>query len=160
MNTDRVEKTIVLHASLERVWRAISDPVEFGAWFGMKFHGAFVPGATVRATIVGTTADPQVAAAQKQFEGVTFEIFIDRIEPRSLLSFRWHPGEPGVDYSSEPATLVTFKLEEIENAVRLTVTETGFDKIPLARRAKAFAQNDQGWRVVVQLLEKHLAQIS
>ncbi|MBV9509159.1 MAG: vanillate O-demethylase oxidoreductase VanB, partial [Caulobacteraceae bacterium] len=31
--TDRIEKTIELRAPLERVWRAIIDHEQFGAWF-------------------------------------------------------------------------------------------------------------------------------
>ena len=38
----------------------------------------------------------------------------------------------------------------------LTVTESGFDQIPLERRAQAFASNDQGWAMVMTLIEKHL----
>jgi|SRR5690348_14635503 len=156
-STDRIEKKILLHAPRARVWRALTDPQEFGSWFGMKFEGPFKPGARVRATIVGTAMDGDIAAAQKKWEGVTFEIVIDRIEPERLFSFRWHPGEPGVDYSKEPATLVAFTLEETRDGVLLTVTESGFDQIPLERRAKAFSQNEQGWAVVLTLIEKHLA---
>ncbi|HEV2305720.1 MAG TPA: SRPBCC family protein [Candidatus Acidoferrales bacterium] len=161
MAKDRIEKKILLHAPRSRVWRALSDPAEFGAWFGMKFEGPFTPGARVRATIVGTAVDADVAKTQKEHAGgVTFEITIDRVEPERLFSFRWHPGEPGVDYSNEPATLVAFTLEETPNGVMLTVTESGFDKIPFARRAKAFEGNEQGWSVVLTLIEKHLAQAS
>ncbi len=158
MSTDRIEKKILLRAPRKRVWRALSDSKEFGTWFGMKFDGPFTPGARVRATIVGTIVDADVAKAQKQYEGRTFEITIDRMEPERLFSFRWHPGEPGVDYSHEPATLVVFALEDAADGVLLTVTESGFDQIPLARRAKAFQANEQGWGMVVKLIEKHLAQ--
>jgi hypothetical protein len=64
--------------------------------------------------------------------------------------------EPGVDYSAEPTTLIVFALEEVPNGVRLTVTESGFDRIPLARRAKAFTANEQGWAMVVKLIEEYL----
>ena len=30
--TDRIEKTILLHASRSRVWRALANANEFGAW--------------------------------------------------------------------------------------------------------------------------------
>ena len=64
-----------------------------------------------------------------------------------LLSFRWHPFavEAGVDYSSEPTTLVTFELGEVDGSTLLTIVESGFDRIQLARRAKAFAANERGW---------------
>jgi uncharacterized protein YndB with AHSA1/START domain len=160
MSTDRIEKKILLRAPLKRVWRALSDSTEFGAWFGMKFDGPFTPGARLRGTIVGTTVDADVAKAQQQHAGIPFEITVDRIEPERLFSIRWHPHavERGVDYSREPTTLIVFTLEEVANGVMLTVTESGFDQIPLARRAKAFQANEQGWGVVVKLIEKYLAQ--
>jgi hypothetical protein len=64
--------------------------------------------------------------------------------------------EPGVDYSVEPTTLIVFALEEVPDGTILTVTESGFDQIPLARRAKAFTANEQGWGMVVKLLEEYL----
>jgi uncharacterized protein YndB with AHSA1/START domain len=160
LSTDRIEKKILLRAPRKRVWKALADSKEFGAWFGMKFDGPFNPGARVRATVVGTTVDSEVAKAQKEHAGIEFEITIDRMDPERLFSFRWHPGpvERGADYSHEPTTLVVFTLEEVTNGVMLTVTESGFDQIPLERRAKAFQANEQGWGVVVTLVEKYLAQ--
>jgi uncharacterized protein YndB with AHSA1/START domain len=157
--TDRIEKTILLHASRARVWRALTDAKQFGEWFGMKFDGTFAPGAELRGTIVPTTVDAEVAKAQKPHEGLPFEITIDRIEPERLFSFRWHPFaiERGVDYSHEPTTLIVFVLEQAGEHVKLTVTESGFDQIPLERRAAAFTANDGGWTMVVTLIEKYLA---
>ena len=160
MSTDRIEKKILLRAPRKRVWNALADSEEFGTWFGMNFDGPFTPGARVRATVVGTSVDADVAKAQKEYEGIEFEITIDRMEPERLFSFRWHPGpaERDADYSHEPTTLVVFALEEVANGVMLTVTESGFDQIPLERRANAFKANEQGWGVVVKLIEKYLAQ--
>ena len=160
MTTDRIEKKILLHAPLKRVWRALSDSTEFGSWFGMKFDGPFAPGARMRGVIVPTTVDAEVARAQKEYEGMPFEITIEQIEPEKLFSFRWHPFavERGVDYSAEPTTLVVFALEESAKGVMLTVTESGFDRIPIERRAKAFMANEQGWGMVVKLIERYLAQ--
>lgn len=159
MSTDRVEKKILLRAPRKRVWRALTDSSEFGTWFGVKFDGPFKPGARVTGRIVGTAVDPDVAKAQQQYAKIPFEITVDQIEPERLFSFRWHPAavEPGVDYSSEPTTLIVFTLEEVPEGVMLTVTESGFDQIPLARRAKAFESNEQGWSVVLTLIEKYLA---
>src|SRR5260221_12296339 len=114
MDTDRIEKKIFLRAQPKRVWRALSDSTEFGAWFGMKFDGPFAPGASMRGTIVPTTVDAEVASHQKEHEGLPFDITIEQMEPERLFSFRWHPGavERGVDYSAEPTTLVVFALEE------------------------------------------------
>ena len=157
--TDRIEKTIVLHAPLASVWRAITNADEFGSWFGMKFNGPFTPGAHLTGVITPTTVDAEVARLQKPHEGTPFEITIDRIEPQRLFSFRWHPFalESGVDYSHEPTTLIVFELEQVGNDIKLTVTESGFDRIPLERRAQAFTANEGGWTMVVKLIEKYLA---
>ena len=159
MSTDRIEKTILLRAPLKRVWRALSDSSEFGNWFGMRFNAPFAPGATMTAVIVPTTVNQEVAKMQKPYEGISFAIKIEQMQPERLFSFRWHPGavEPGIDYASEPTTLVVFTLEQAPDGVQLTVTESGFDQIPLARRAKAFSANEGGWTLVIKLVEEYLA---
>ncbi|HET7553365.1 MAG TPA: SRPBCC family protein [Gemmatimonadaceae bacterium] len=157
--TDRIEKQLLLHAPLERVWRAVSDAKEFGSWFGMRLDGPFTAGARLGGQIVPTTVDPEVAAAQKPYEGQRFDIMVERVEPMRLLSFRWHPGvpDPDADLSKEPTTLVVFELEERSDGTLLTITESGFDSIPLARRAEALEGNEQGWEAQLTLIEKYLA---
>jgi len=156
--TDRIEKQILLKAPRERVWRALSDSKEFGTWFGVELDGAFAPGARITGKITPTKVDPEVAKMQEPYSGRAFDFTIDRIEPMRLFSFRWHPYavEPGVDYSKEPTTLVVFELEEGPGGTLLKITESGFDQIPLARRAKAFASNEQGWQIQTTLIEKYL----
>ncbi|HYO54712.1 SRPBCC family protein [Archangium sp.] len=156
--TDRIEKKITLRAPVSRVWRAVSDAREFGAWFGVKFDGPFVAGARMTGRITPTQADPEVAKLQEPHAGKAFDFTVDRMEPERLFSFRWHPFavEPGVDYSKEPATLVVFELAEVEGGTLLTITESGFDRIPLERRAKAFAANEGGWEHQTKLIAKYL----
>jgi uncharacterized protein YndB with AHSA1/START domain len=158
MNTDRIEKKILLHAPRKRVWRALTDSTEFATWFGMKFDGPFKPGAVLRAVISPSKVNAEVAKAQKAHEGLAFDVTIEQMEPERLFSFRWHPGaaEPEADYSAEPMTLVEFVLEEAADGVLLTVTESGFDRIPLARRAKAFTANEGGWNIMVKVIEEYL----
>jgi uncharacterized protein YndB with AHSA1/START domain len=147
-STDRIEKKIVLRAPRSRVWRAISNAEEFGTWFGMKLEGSFAPGARVRGriTIPG-------------YEHVIMDITIERIEPERLFSYRWHPYavDPGVDYSGEPTTLVEFRLEALAAGTELTVSESGFDRIPAARRAEAFRMNDQGWASQLKRIERYVS---
>ena len=147
MMTDRIEKSVILRAPRSRVWRAISSAEEFGAWFGVSLEGALTPGARV----LGKITTPG-------YEHLTMEISVERLEPERLLSYRWHPYaiEPGVDYSSEPTTLVEFQLEEVAEGTRLTLTESGFDQIPLARRAEAFRMNDQGWAEQMKNIARHV----
>jgi uncharacterized protein YndB with AHSA1/START domain len=158
MSGDRIEKKILLHAPLKRVWTALADSTEFGTWFGMKFDGQFAPGALMRGVIVPAKVNAEVAKAQQKYDGMPVEITIEKVEPERLFSFRWHPYaiERGVDYSAEPTTLIEFVLEEMKDGVMLTVTESGFDQIPLVRRVKAFTANEEGWGMVVKLLEEYL----
>jgi uncharacterized protein YndB with AHSA1/START domain len=157
--TDRIEKKVLLRAPRDRVWSAISDAKQFGTWFGVELDGPFVAGAAIKGRITPTKVDPEVAKMQEPHTGKAFDITVDRIEPPKLFSFRWHPFaiEPDVDYSKEPTTLVTFQLEEATGGTQLTITESGFDKIPLERRAKAFAANDGGWTKQLELIAKYLA---
>jgi uncharacterized protein YndB with AHSA1/START domain len=160
-DSDQIEKKILLRATRARVWRALTDSKEFGSWFGMRFDAPFAAGAIMRGTLVPTAVDDEIGSLQRPYEGRTVEFTIDRIEPERLFSFRWHPFaiELGVDYSKEATTLIVFELEEApKGGVVLTVRESGFDHIPLERRAKAFASNDGGWAMQMKLVEKFLAQ--
>lgn len=158
--TDRIEKRVFLRAPRARVWRALADSAEFGRWFGVRFDRPFAPGVHMRGVVVPTTADPEVAEAQKEYEGAAFDITVEKMEPERLFSFRWHPFavDPGVNYSAEPTTLVEFVLDDAAGGTMLIVTESGFDRIPLTRRAKAFAANERGWNAQVKLIEAYLAQ--
>jgi len=135
-STDRIEKRIVLRAPRSRVWRAIANAAEFSAWFRVKLEGAFAEGATIRGRIT-----------HPGYEHVTLEMLVERIQPEQYFAYRWHPYaiDPKRDYSAEPTTLVEFTLEEAEEGTALTIVESGFDQIPLSRRAEAFRMNDQGW---------------
>jgi|SRR5882672_797849 len=158
-STDRIEKRIVLRATRDRVWHAVSDAKEFGSWFGVDFDGPFVAGTKLTGRIRPTKVDPAVAKLQEEHRGKPFEWTIERIEPMQHVSFRWHPFavDPGYDYSKEPTTLIVFELEEVPGGTELKITESGFDRIPLERRAKAFAANGEGWSHQAKLIEKYLA---
>ena len=147
-STDRIEKKVVLRAPRSRVWRAISTAEEFGTWFRVNLEGVFAEGATIRGRIT-----------HPGYEHVTVEMLVERIEPERLFSYRWHPYpmDPAVDYSAEPTTLVEFILEEIEGGTAVTIVESGFDRIPLARRAEAFRMNDQGWAGQIKNLERYVS---
>lgn len=148
MNTDRIEKTIVLRAPRSRVWQAVTTAEEFGAWFGVKLAGSFAPGARVNGRI--TTPG---------YDHLSFEMVIERVEPERLFSYRWHPYaiDPKVDYSSEPMTLCEFTLDDVPEGTRLTIVESGFDRIPAARRAEAFRMNEGGWGGQLGNIERYLA---
>ena len=147
--TDRIERKILLKAPRARVWQALSSAEEFGNWFGVRLQGqTFVPGRCTHGQIT-----------YPGYEHLVLEIWIERMEPERLLSWRWHPAavEPGVDYSSEPTTLVEFRLEDADGGTLLSVVESGFDNIPPHRRLDAFRMNSGGWDAQMKNIENHVA---
>ncbi|MGZ3298720.1 MAG: SRPBCC family protein [Asticcacaulis sp.] len=158
MSQDRIEKHIVLRASLARVWGAITDSRQFGVWFGMALDGPFIAGEAITGHIAPTQVDDAVAAMQKPYAGTPVSFVIDRIEPMTLFSLRWHPYaiDKTIDYSQEPMTLITFALKEVANGVELTLTETGFDNIPAHRRAAALRANEGGWTMQMKLIAAYV----
>ena len=148
-STDQIQKSIILRAPRSRVWRALTDPAQFGDWFGARLSGRFVPGQRIRGPITAP-----------EYAHLSFEVEVERMEPEHLFSWRWQPGgDPDVD-PAEPMTLVVFELEELPEGTRLTVTESGFDRIPVARRSKAYRENDEGWSGQLENLTEYLGRSS
>ncbi|PSC06170.1 vanillate O-demethylase oxidoreductase VanB [Alsobacter soli] len=145
--TDRIEKSIVLKASQDRVWRALTDSEQFGTWFRVKINGPFIPGEAAR----GMNLYPG-------YEHVRFEAHIETMDPQSYFAFRWNPYacDPNRDYAAETRTLVEFRLQEIPEGVRLTVVESGFDRLPPERRAEAFRMHEGGWETQLRNIETYL----
>ena len=146
---DRIEKRIELKAPVSRVWQALTDHREFGAWFRVALEGPFVPGQEVRGRITWPGA-----------EHLTMTATVQRMESERRFSFTWHPYaiDPAIDYSAEPPTLVEFTLEAIPDGTLLTVTESGFAALPAHRRDLAFRMNEQGWSIQIQNISQHLGQ--
>lgn len=146
--TDSIHKEIVLHAPRSRVWRALTNAVEFGTWFGVKLDGEIKPKAHLKGPLTGCG-----------HEDVTMDMLIERVEPEHLFSYRWHPYalDPKVDYSREQRTLVEFTLEEVPKGTRLTVVESGFDQVPPERRKLAFPMHEGGWVKQLENIERHVS---
>jgi uncharacterized protein YndB with AHSA1/START domain len=147
---DRVEKTIELRAPRSRVWRAISNGKDFGAWFGLgtplTLVGDFVPGARISGewTTGGTCVREHFCT-------------IEKVEPERLLAFNWVPYElsPGEDHAKHPTTHVEFRLEDIPGGTRLTVVESGFAKLPADKQYKR-DENGEGWAIQVHSIAGHV----
>ena len=146
-NTDRIEKQVLLRAPRARVWRALTDAGQFGTWFGVKMETGFAAGQLA----MGKITHPG-------YEHIPFEVTVERMQAEQLFAFRWHPYaiDPQVDYSKEPMTLVEFRLEEVEGGTLLTVVESGFDRIPAARRDEAFRMNTGGWTAQMENIRRHV----
>jgi uncharacterized protein YndB with AHSA1/START domain len=148
---DRIEKQIELKAPVARVWRALTDYREFSKWFQVNLEAPFLPGQTARGRIT-----------YPGYEHLTLEAVVQKMEPERLFSFTWQPYAVDLqrDYSKEPSTLVEFRLEQKGDGTLLTVTESGFSKIPADRRLEAFRMNDGGWTEQMKNIERHVEQTS
>lgn len=146
-DTDRIEKQITLKAPIARVWKALTDAAEFGAWFRVALDGPFVVGGKSHGHV--TYAGYEHLQWAVEVKEMTLPVF----------SFYWHPYaiDPAVDYAAEPPTLVEFRLAEVAGGTRLTVTESGFDALPASRRDEAFRMNAGGWATQMTNIESHLA---
>lgn len=133
---DRIEKQIEIAAPVSRVWRAITDSRQFGEWFRVNLEGPFVAGQPV----AGQLTHPG-------YEYLRMEVVVKEIKPEMYFSYTWHPYaiDPKVDYSQETPTLVEFHLEPVAGGTLVKVSESGFEKLPSARRLDAFRMNGKGW---------------
>lgn len=136
MNTDQIVEKIEIKAPVTKVWNALTDHRKFGKWFRVEIDGPFV---------VGEVSLGQMTVPG--FEHFRWEAVIQKMEPESLFSYTWHPyADPSLDLTEEPATLVEFRLSKSPTGTLLTVTESGFDKLPEGkRRIEAYRMNSQGW---------------
>jgi uncharacterized protein YndB with AHSA1/START domain len=167
-DTDRIEKQVTLKAPVARVWKALTDAREFGKWFGVELDGEFAAGRTITGTWRGEIPEDMIVEAQKRaglkpskvkFPGPhTVFCTVERIEPERYFSFRWIPY--GIDAEADPEreekTLVEFRLEPVAEGTRLTIVESGFDRVPAHRRDRAFRMNEGGWTAQAENLRKHV----
>jgi uncharacterized protein YndB with AHSA1/START domain len=144
----QIERQVEIAAPVSRVWRALTDYRQFGEWFLVKMDGPFVAGKPIGGQIT-----------HPGYEHLRMEIVIKAIEPETLFSYTWHPYavDPKVDYTKEASTLVEFRLQATAGGTLLTVTESGFEKIPSERRAEAFFRNDGGWKQQMKNIEAYVS---
>lgn len=148
---NQISRSSFMRAPRSRVWHALTEISEFSRWFSVETaEPAFLPGARVR--MVSTYEGPCYRA----------EFFLDVVEmvPERTFSWRWHPGANllNEDLLKEPMTLVTFQLEDAEGGTQVTVTETGFDQLFAERRSRVFGENQEGWKIQMANLERHLGE--
>lgn len=133
---DTVEKEILVQAPIERVWRALTDYVEFGKWFQVKLDQPFATGrdSTGRMTIPG-------------YEHVKWEAKILEMKENKLFSFSGPPyvENAEIDLSKEPWLITTFTLSSTAEGTLVKVVESGFSKLSPSIRSKARTGNIDGW---------------
>lgn len=140
MVSDRIEREIVIAASLDRVW---SEVIEFA--FGVGEAELAKHGLRAGSLFV---ADYRVHGK--------FPLLVEQIEPKRYLSYRWASAFPGIEPRANNSTLVALTLTTEGNGTRLRVVESGFASIDTSEetRHKAFADNTNGWETEFDALRK------
>jgi uncharacterized protein YndB with AHSA1/START domain len=145
--SDRIEKQIVLKAPRSRVWRALTDAGEFGAWFGARLAGPFEVGKRVTGKV--TT---------EGYEHLPFDLVVERMDAEHHFAFRWpHVDDLQTGRLLEGMTLVEFRLEDHPEGTQLTLVESGFDSLPADKRHQLFLDNSGGWDFQMANIRAHVA---
>lgn len=140
-----IERQIVIRASKERIYAAITKPDEVVKWFPETLEGRYVVG---EQPIFGFG------------EHGRNQLYIVAANPHDYFAYRWVPGAAHFlgDVLSVPNTLVEFRIEPLDDGrCRLTVTESGFADLPAEVMKSAYEDNSGGWTFMLGRLEAYFA---
>ena len=125
---DRIERSLELAHSPDKVWAALTTAEGLGAWFGEKATIDLRPG----------------GAAQMTFgSGLTVEMRVERVEEPRVFAFTWRL--PELPEDDPRRTYVEFTLDPVGAGTRLRLVETGFAQLPDDIRRSAYDSHTQGW---------------
>ncbi len=118
-----VQRQVVLPASVDQLWEALTDSEQLSEWFGADVELDPRPGG--QATFVGD--DGEIRRAR-----------VEEVDPGHRLAFRWWPDDEG----DGAATRVEFVVDDAgDGACVLTVVETG----PIAASAWLAMGSSSAW---------------
>ena len=146
-DNDRIEKVVDLAAPVPKVWQALTDHEQFGAWFQVRLDGPFRVGETTTGNITYPGAE------HMQWESVT-----ERLEPEHVFVFSWPPSavDPDTEYDADAKVMVEFQLEPSAKGTRLTIIETGFTVFPESKRLDVLRSNTQGWNIQAENIARYV----
>ncbi|MEO6065508.1 MAG: SRPBCC family protein [Lysobacterales bacterium] len=144
--SDRIEREVLIDAPRARVWRALTDHEQFGAWFLVRLEGPFVVGQRT----CGQTTYPG-------YEHLAFEANVEAMDPETRFVFTWPQcdTETGKRYADEPPTRVEFLLDDVEGKTRVRVIESGFERLSPAVRETVHRMNSGGWTEQMENIRKY-----
>ncbi|GGM47363.1 SRPBCC domain-containing protein [Dactylosporangium sucinum] len=122
---DRIERTVELSQSPERVWTALTTAEGLGTWFG-------------NAAEVDLRVGGLVQLAWDS--GDTATLTIERLEPPHVFGYTWRIY--GLPEDDPRRTYVEFTLEASGDGTTLTVVESGFAQVA---DDTAYKGNVSGW---------------
>jgi uncharacterized protein YndB with AHSA1/START domain len=135
-----VERSVLIDASPQRVWQAITDPAQLEQWYapGCPWEiPALQAGATVK--FHNTDTDIQLAT-------------IEVLEPLREFTLRWQldPMHPGLTLSN------SFRLEPENSSTRVTISQAGYDSLPEDMRQEQLDQDAAAYAAIVESLQNYL----
>jgi uncharacterized protein YndB with AHSA1/START domain len=108
---DPIRREVVIAASPEAVWEALSDAGQLAAWFGAEADLDVRAGGAVRF---------------RWADGTERRGLVIDVDPPHRLAFRWRELRSSPEgLTVADATVVVFTLEPEDEATRVTVTEAG-----------------------------------
>jgi uncharacterized protein YndB with AHSA1/START domain len=146
---DSIEKEIVVRASKERVYAALTTPEQFVKWFAIGVEGTF-----------GAGERPILDFG----EFGKFKIYVVAANPYDYFAYRCVPGSiycpQGFlgDALAEPNTLVEFTLETVAGGTKVHLRESGIASLPAEVIEETLKGNDDGWTFMIGRLEEYLNQ--
>ncbi len=144
---NQIEKVIELAAPVARVWRAITDHQEFGEWFRVRLDNPFKVGITT----TGNMTYPG-------HEHVKWVSVTEQMDHQRVFAFSWPPSavDPDSEYDDGAKVRVEFRLDPTQTGTRLTITETGFEQFPEAKRLEVLRSNTEGWDIQAKNVAAHV----
>ncbi|GAB3840258.1 SRPBCC domain-containing protein [Dactylosporangium cerinum] len=126
---DKIERTLELAHSPERVWAALTTAEGLGTWFGNRAEVDLRVGG--KATLIWDSGD-------------TATLTIERLEPPHVFAYTWPVY--GLPDGDPRRTYVEFTLEPTGGGTTLTMVESGFAQVPDAEaHTTAYNGNTKGW---------------
>lgn len=142
---NEIKREIEIKASKEAIYEAIANPEKVVKWFPETLEGEYKVG---HQPIFGFG------------EHGKNQILVIEAAPHEYFAYRWVPGASHYlgDINKTTSTLVEFHISQInESLCKVTLTESGFAKLPDEVREKAFKQNSGGWDFMLDRLQKYLS---
>jgi len=135
-----VERSIWIAAPRERVWSAITDPMQIEKWFS--------PGTAWKLTALEVGGRLFVPDPETGDE--TYVEVIQLVDPPQRFVTRSLPASPG-------SSMVTaWLLQEEQDGTRLTITHSGYELLPEDGRWSAMEQNAFGYGMMLENLRAYI----
>lgn len=123
-----IERSIWIAAPRERVWQAVTDPMQIAQWFA--------PGTSLSQN--GNTISVRINEVEVEVA------VIELLDPPRQITTRNLP---------DRTLTTTYTLEEENGGTRFTVTEAGFESLSEESRQARLDQDDQGWEMALENLK-------